>query len=179
LPKTRLRSWLQSFLLAAPLVVIAGWVAIGGINRSHAPTPPNPPASAAPASFIPGLPPPEMDLASGRLEERVDGAAEFLRAQGCRRLIAFRLADPPADLEILVFRNTLGAASVLARDAGPERTPGPGEEAALTAQSALFRRGAIYVRLLGAPERLGDADRLVAVASRVDEFLKSDRGARL
>ena len=127
-------------------------------------------AGAAATPALAALPP-DADLPADRLEERVDGGAEALRADGCRRLLHWRFETPPADAEALVFETADGARTVLTREAGDERTPGPGDEAQLSPQSAYFRRGSVYVRIFldpGAPEspelrkRAEEIDRVLA-----------------
>ena len=88
-------------------------------------------ATAAPAGTVPGLPPPRADLPAERLEEHVDGAADALRADGCRRLVAWRFEQPPADAEALFFGTAEGARAVLrargrARAHARPRRRGPG-----------------------------------------------------
>jgi hypothetical protein len=134
------------------------------------------PAAGSPARALLGLPAPRADLPADRLEDRVDGAADALRADGCRRLLHWRFEEPPADAEVLVFRSEGGARTVMGREAGPERTPGPGEEAQATAQAVYFRRGPVFVRIFldpGAPESTG----LVRRAQEIDHALVS--GGRL
>jgi len=164
----RARPWLQALLLAAPLALFSVWVVRGALRATHGPIlAAAPPTAAAPLA---GLPPPAVDLGADRLEDRVDGDAEYLRAQGCRRLLHWRLEDRAADLDVLWFSTEAGAAAVLARDVGPERTPGPGDEAQLSAEAVYFRRGPALVRLLadpGAPP--GDA--LARTARQVDRAL--------
>jgi len=173
------RRWLSSILLAAPLVVLAAWVIRGGIDATHDPAVEEARAAAAggPAGDQPwrlsGLPEPSADLPAARLEERVDGAADYLRERGCRRLIAWSLQTPPADVELLVFDHPDGASAVLERDAGPSRDPGPGDEAAVDDQSVLFRRGVYYARLLADPGAGPDArEGLLETARRLDGALR-------
>jgi hypothetical protein len=169
------KSWLQGVLLATPLVCFTIWIVAGAVAGSHAPSVGGATSPAEAPSLLPGFPPPEADLSADRLEDRVDGAAEYLRQHGCRRLVAWRLSDPPADLELLVFADPEGAAAVLARDAGPDRTAGPGDEASVADQSILFRRGPVYARLIGDPAAPagGSQSTLPALAARVDEALRS------
>jgi hypothetical protein len=167
----RLSSWLAAAALSAPLVAITAWVAYGMVTpRSSAPAA-EAPRAEAPNGPLPGLKRPDLDLTSDRLEDRVDGGAEALRADGCRRLLYWRFETPPADAEVLVFRSAEGARTVIAREAGPERTPGPGEEAQLSPQAAYFRRGPVYVRIFldpgveastGLARRAEDIDRALA-----------------
>ncbi len=179
--------WLQAALLAAPLVLLVAWLASGAINRSQGPSIDSSTASPGPLAQEPrtrsqdgpleaarsalALPAPEYDLPADRLEDRVDGAADYLRGLGCRRLIAWRLTAPPAELELLVFAGSEGAAAALARDAGKERDAGPGDEASVSDQAVLFRRGALYARLLADPEAPAQAGLLGELASRLDDAL--------
>jgi hypothetical protein len=169
---------LGALLLATPLAALSAWVVHGALTRDHGPTPedssierpaPSPPADAdAP---LPGFPPPATDLPEARLEERVNGAADVLRAQGCRRLLYWRLEAPPSDLEILVFRTEDGARTALDRELGPERTGGVGDEAQISEQAVYFRRGPFLVRLFldpGDPAGPG----LEATAHEVDRALQ-------
>ncbi len=168
---------LTAVLLAAPLVVLTAWVVYGAIHETHGasvtPAPGATPAPSQPAAILPGFPAPEADLGADRLEEQVDGGAEYLRAQGCRRLLYWRLAAPQTDLEILVFDEPAGAAAVMARDAGPERQAGPGDEAQVSPQAIFFRRGRNLVRLLADPGATSDAPSLARRAAEVDRALAS------
>ena len=119
----------------------------------------------------PGFPRPEADLPQDRLEERVDGAAAYLTSIGCRRLVYWRLPSPAADLELLLFETPAGAAKALARDAGPDRTAGPGNEAQVAAQSIYFRRGPAYVRLLADPDVPAAPGALAPIAAKLDAYL--------
>jgi hypothetical protein len=160
----RLPSWLLALALATPLVGLTAWVIHGATHPSRSIA-----AAVAPSGALPGLPPPLADLPAARLEERVDGAADALRADGCRRLVAWRFERPPADAEALFFGTEQGARAVLEREAGGGRTAGPGDEAQVTAQAVYFRRGAVVVRVFldpGAPpppgglaDRAADIDR--------------------
>ena len=161
--------WLLGLLLAAPLAGLSAWVVHGSATRSHGP--------AVPIGLLAGFPVPEADLSADKLEDRVDGAAEALRAQGCRRLLYWRLADPPADLEVLVFRTAEGAGTTMEREAGPGRTAGPGEEAQASDQVVYFRRGPFFVRLLLDPAASVSAETLTRKAGEVDQALR--HGARL
>jgi hypothetical protein len=162
-------AWIVAPLLAAPLVALTAWVAHGLL------TPPSSSdgGTAGPSSSRSALAtlPPDGDLPADRLEERVNGAAEALRADGCLRLLHWRFETPPADAEALVFQTEEGARTVLEREAGAERTPGPGDEAQLSPQTAYFRRGPVYVRIFldpGVPEtpdllqRAEEIDRVLA-----------------
>ncbi len=165
--KSRLPSWLAASLLAAPLVVLTAWVLRGALAPSVAS-----PAAARPAGVpLAGLPQPTGDFPAERLEERVDGGADALRADGCRRILYWRFEAPPADAEALVFRTAKGARTVLAREAGNERTPGPGEEAQLSPQSVYFRRGPVYVRVFLDPGATASDD-LRRRAFEIDRALR-------
>jgi hypothetical protein len=168
----RLRSWLLSLALAAPLVAITAWV-IHGATEPHA----RQPVSTGPAGVWPGLPEHRADLPSERLEERVDGAADALRADGCRRLVAWRFERPPADAEALFFASPHGARAVLEREAGAERTPGPGDEAQVSPQAVYFRRGSVLVRVFLDPGAAPPPGELVARAQEIDRALPAG-GAR-
>jgi hypothetical protein len=169
---------LGALLLATPLVALSAWVVRGALSRDHGPTPedanferpePTPPAVAD--IPLPGFPPPATDLPEARLEERVNGAADILRAQGCRRLLFWRLNAPPSDLEILVFRTEDGASTALDRELGPERSGGLGDEALTSEQAVYFRRGPFLVHLFldpGTPPGPG----LEARAREVDRALQ-------
>ncbi len=167
----RWASWLQALALAAPLVAFTAWVIRGAAH-------PAPHATPMPAAgTLPGLPQPVADLPAERLEDRVDGGADALRADGCRRLLHWRFEEPPADAELLVFRSSDGARAVLAREAGTERTPGPGEEAQVSSQSVYFRRGALLVRIFLDPGAAAPGEGLLRRAQEIDRALSS--GARL
>ena len=165
----RWSTWVVAPALAAPLVALTAWVAHGIVAPPKAREGIAAPAATATLAFA--ALPPDADLPADRLEERVDGGAEALRADGCRRLLHWRFETPPADAEALVFQTEAGAKTVLAREAGDERTPGPGVEAQLSPQSAYFRRGPVYVRIFldpGAPasgelqKRAEEIDRALA-----------------
>jgi hypothetical protein len=162
----RLPSWLLALALATPLVGLTGWVIHGVTHPSGLVA--APPASAG---VLPGLPPPRVDLPADRLEDRVDGAADALRADGCRRLLHWRFEEPPADAEVLVFRTDGGARAVMTREAGPERTPGPGDEAQASPQAVYFRRGAVYVRIFLDPGAVSPPDALARRAGELDQGL--------
>jgi hypothetical protein len=156
-----LPAWLVAAALSLPLVAITAWVTHGIVN---------PPASEAPASALAGPAQPSIDLSADRLEERVDGAADALRADGCRRLLYWRFETPPADAEALVFHAPEGARAALEREAGRARTPGPGDEAQLSPQAVYFRRGAVYVRLFLDPGAAASPD-LARRAEEIDRTL--------
>ncbi len=175
MPENRRLGWLGGLLLSVPLVCILAWLIIGGMGRSFGPgglssgasgTP-----SAAPSWILSGFPPPDGDYPADRLFERVNGAADALIAAGCGRLLFWRTEDPAAEMELLVFDGAPGAAAILARDAGPGRDPGPGEEASVTDQSVFFRRGRFYVRILGDPSDNPGRERLLDLAGRADRGL--------
>jgi hypothetical protein len=170
-------AWARGLLLAAPLVGISAWVVQGALHRSHGPTLAPAAAPVERSAVLRGLPAPDADLPGSRLEERVDGAAEALRAQGCRRLLHWRLEAPPADLEALVFQTTEGAHAAMEGDAGKDRTPGLGDEALVSDQFLYFRRGPVFVRLLLDPGAHAAPGSLNHQATKVDEALR--QGARL
>ena len=163
----RLRTWLLALGLAAPLVAITAWVIRGGTDPRA-----RQPASTGLAGVWPGLPEPLADLPAERLEERVDGAADALRAEGCRRLVAWRFERPPADAEALVFRSADGARAVLEREAGPGRTPGPGDEAQVSEPAVYFRRGPVLVRVFLDPGASPPPGELLARAGEIDRALR-------
>jgi hypothetical protein len=176
----RLPSWAPSLLLAAPLVALSAWVIHGAVTRSHGPSPepavqpstaPGPPASA---QLLPGLPAPEADLPAHLLEERVNGAADVLRSHGCRRLLYWRLLEPPAELELLVFEAAEGARGVMEREAGPERSTELGDESELGEQAVYFRRGRFYVRLLLDPGASVEPGALTRKARELDRALMQE-----
>ena len=142
----RSQPWLVALALALPLVGLAAWIAHGALAGGTAATP----AAGASEPAVAGLPTP-TDYTAERLEERVDGAAPSLRAAGCERLRHWRLEAPPADAEALFFRSVDAARAALALEAGPGRTPGPGDEAQVTSQAIYFRQGAVVVRVFGDP----------------------------
>ena len=170
-------AWARGLVLATPLVGLTAWVIQGAVHRSHGPTFPRPAVPVERPAVLRGLPAPDADLPAARLEERVDGAAEALRAQGCRRLLHWRLADPPADLEALVFETSQGAHAAMEGDAGKDRTPGLGDEALAGDQFLYFRRGSVFVRLLLDPGVKADPASLQRRADQVDQALR--QGGRL
>jgi hypothetical protein len=175
---TRLPSALLAVLLATPLVGLTAWVVHGALNpprRAAADAPVPEPHPGGPAGVWPGLPQHRVDLPADRLEEQVDGAAEALRASGCRRLVAWRFEKPPADAEALFFATAEGAHTVLEREAGPGRTPGPGDEAQVSEQAVYFRRGAALVRVFLDPGATAPAGDLVARAQDIDRAIR-ERG---
>jgi hypothetical protein len=148
------------------------WLVHGAVDpRAPQPRP------EGPAGVWPGLPQHRADLPAERLEEHVDGAADALRASGCRRLVAWRFERPPVDAEALFFATAEGARAVLEREAGPERTPGPGDEAQVSAQAVYFRRGTALVRVFLDPGASATAGELLARAVEVDRALQA-RGPR-
>jgi hypothetical protein len=161
----RLRTWLLALALTAPLVAITAWVIHGATGARR-------PSSTGLASAWPGLPEPLADLPSDRLEERVDGAADALRAGGCRRLVAWRFERPPADAEALFFASSDGARAVLEREAGAERTPGPGDEAQVSPQAVYFRRGPVLVRVFLDPGASPPPGDLLGRAGEIDRALR-------
>jgi hypothetical protein len=167
---SRPRPYLVAAALAAPLVVLTAWVIHGAVDpRAPQPRP------AGLAGVWPSLPQHLVDLPADRLEERVDGAADALRSEGCRRLVAWRFEAPPADAEALFFATAEGARAVLEREAGRERTPGPGDEAQVSPQAIYFRRGTVLVRVFLDPGASPPPDALLARARAVDRALR-ERG---
>ncbi len=156
---------------------MARWTSLAiGLIACGAPPPPSAvPRPAAPVAAAPAAkyPPPQGDFPADRLDERLDGAAELLRKAGCRRLLYWRLEDPPADLELYVFSDAQAAQAALARDAGSDRSPSsPGDEGWANPQCVFFRRGNHYVRLIA--DQMVAAEVLKARAERFDRAL--DRG---
>jgi hypothetical protein len=174
----RLPSWLLVVLLATPLLGLTAWVVRGALRSPRRPSAgldvPQP-RPGGPAGVWPGLPQHRADLPAERLEEHVDGAADALRASGCRRLVAWRFGNPPSDAEALFFATADGARAVLEREAGPDRTPGPGDEAHVSARSIYFRRGATLVRLFLDPGVAPPEGELAARAREIDRALQ-ERG---
>jgi hypothetical protein len=166
----RRRSWLVAAALAAPLLALTAWLMRGAVDP-HAPQP----RPAGPAGVWPGLPQHRADLPADRLEEQVDGAADALRADGCRRLVAWRFERPPADAEALFFGTVEGARAVLDREAGRGRTPGPGDEAQVSPQAVYFRRGTVLVRVFLDPGTSPSPGDLLGRAREVDRALQ-ERG---
>jgi len=170
--RRRPAAWLVAAALAAPLVALTAWVIHGAVDpRTPQPRP------DGPAGVWPGLPQHRADLPAERLEEHVDGAADALRASGCRRLVAWRFERPPADAEALFFDKVEGARAVLEREAGSDRTPGPGDEAQVSAQAVYFRRGNALVRVFLDPGASASEGGLVARAQEIDRALQA-RGPR-
>lgn len=156
--------------LAAPLVVIVAWLVSGAVDpRAPQPRP------GGPAGVWPGLPQHRVDLPAERLEEQVDGAAEALRASGCRRLVAWRFEEPPADAEALFFATAAQAQAEIGREAGPARTPGPGDEAQVSEQAVYFRRGVVVVRVFLDPGASVPGGGLVGRAQEIDRAIR-ERG---
>ena len=171
--RARTASVASALLAAVPLLVVAGIVVRGALRPSRGPEVRAVEPSAAPLA---GYAEPHADLSAERLHERVDGAEAYLRSQGCSRLLAWDLGDPAATLELFFFDDPEGAARVLARDAVPARTPGPGDEASADAQSVLFRRGRVYARLVADPDSPVDPGRLLAEAGLVDRAILDGLG---
>ncbi len=180
--RVRSRSLFTAVLLLVPLAAVAGWLAHGVLNPSPLPATagsPAPTPAAPPASALPGLPSPQADLPADRLHERVDGAEDYLRGQGCVRMLAWDLEDPKGSLDVFLFSSPDGAGRVLAHDAGPERTPGPGDEASADTQGVLFRRGKVYVKLIADPDAGVPPARLLEEAARVDRAILDGMGRGL
>ena len=173
--KRRLPSWLLAALLATPLLGLTAWVVRGALKDPHRASRADArqPRPGGPAGVWLGLPQHRADLPAERLEEQVDGAADALRASGCRRLVAWRFERPPADAEALFFGTVEGARAVLEREAGPERTPGPGDEAQVSAQAVYFRRGTALVRVFLDPGASPPEGDLVARAREIDRALQA------
>jgi hypothetical protein len=125
-------------------------------------------AAAAGLPELPGLGKAEGDFPPDRFWERVDGAADALIAAGCARLLVWRSADPAAEVEVLQFAAPEGAAKILAHDAGADRNPGPGDEASVSDQAVFFRRGKVYVRVVGDALAPPTPAGLLALARKVD-----------
>lgn len=159
----------------ATLGVLTAFVGMSSIacHRSEhdvgaVPPPETKGASATPSSSG-AYPAPQMDLGPDRFAERVDGAEAKLRARGCRRMLVWRLATPPSDLEVLRFESPLGATQMLVDDAGQDRTPGlPGDEGWTGSNVLYFRSGSVYVRLVAdaptPPETLLESAQRIAQA---------------
>jgi hypothetical protein len=170
----RLPSWLLAALLGTPLLALTAWIVRGALTgsdgRAATVSEPHP---GEPAGGWLGLPQHRADLPADRLEERVDGAADALRADGCRRLVAWRFEQPPADAEALFFGTVEGARAVLGREAGTERTPGPGDEAQVSPQAVYFRRGTVLVRVFLDPGASPPPEALVGRAREIDRALQA------
>jgi len=178
--------------LSGPAAVFAlMWCQLGLVGcRARSDVPPSSvttPASVRPAlpfdsassniSNVPvpdaPLPAPELDLPADRLHERVDGAEPWLQSIGCTRLLAWRLAEPRLELEVLVFNTVNGAQQALGKDAGNSRSQSvPGDEGWTNAQVVYFRRGTHYCRLIAESREL--AQSLMKEAQRVDRALLSE-----
>jgi hypothetical protein len=158
------RPWLVGLALAAPLVLLTAWL-IGGALR------PGPADHGAGDAHASDALPPAAEFPAERLEERVDGAADALRAAGCERIRYWRLDAPPADAEALVFRSAEHARAALQSEAGPARTGGPGDEAQVSDQAVYFRRGAVLVRVFPDPGASAPSG-LLRFAERLDAALR-------
>ena len=158
--------------VVAPLVALAVgaalWIALSErpppsgseLGSARAPRP-----SATPKAS--SLPPPQLDLPASRLHERVNGTESVLRAAGCRRLLLWRIEQPPADLELLAFADAAGATKWLERDAGADRTEGvPGDEGWMSTQVLYFRKGPLYVRLIA--DQPTDTKSLLAQGRKIE-----------
>lgn len=170
----RLPTWSLVLLLGTPLVGLTAWIVRGALVSPRQPAAGVPqPRPEGPAGVWPGLPQHRVDLPAERLEEHVDGAADALRASGCRRLVAWRFERPPADAEALFFATVEGARAVLEREAGSDRTPGPGDEAQVSAQAVYFRRGTTLVRVFLDPGATAPEGSLTARAQEIDRALQA------
>lgn len=173
---SRSRGLVAAILLLVPLAAVAAVLVHGGRNRAFGPreASASTPAGGGAGSLFDGLAERVADLPPERFHEQVDGAAEFLISIGATRIVAGRVAGPPeVFLELLEFRDEAGARRALEQDAGSDRSPGPGDEAWVGADSVMFRRGHRYVRL-NAPgaSDAGAAERLAGLAARLDERLR-------
>ena len=176
--KRRLPTALVAILLSLPLVGLSAWLVRGASTSPRGASSDGivpQPRPGGPAGVWPGLPQHRVDLPAERLEEQVDGAAEALRAKGCRRLVAWRFERPPADAEALFFETVEGARAALDGEAGAGRTPGPGDEAQVSEQAVYFRRGSTLVRVFLDPGAGAPAGELVARAQEVDRAIR-ERG---
>ena len=157
----RLRTWLVALALAAPLVAITAWV-IHGATR---PAARGRRRSAGPAGRLARPAPaprrPARRAARGARGRRGRRAPRRAAAGGSSH---WRFERPPADAEALFFGTAEGARAVLEREAGPERTPGPGDEAQVSAQAVYFRRGAGARARLPRPRGLAAARRAARAA---------------
>jgi hypothetical protein len=132
------------------------------------------PPAAASSSTTSGVgtlfAPPELDLPAERLHEHVDGAEPWLQSIGCRRLLFWRLTNPEAELEILVFSTEAGAKQALDKDASNERgNASPGDEGWTNGQVVYFRRGTVYCRLI--TDHPPPVNGLMEHAKRVDRAI--------
>lgn len=160
------RSWLLATALAAPLLLVGGWL----LRSALVPGPPAATLQAPAVSVAPALGvdwPPALDLPASRLEERVDGGADALRAAGCTRLVLWRSESPAADVEALVFDSAEHARAALSREAGEARTPGPGDEAQVSQGGFYLRRGPVLVRAMPDPGAATGAA-MVSLAGRLE-----------
>lgn len=164
---SRAGDWRTAVGLTAPLVALVAWVVHGAVDPG-APQP----APPGPAGVWAGLPQHRADLPAERLEERLGGGAAALRAAGCRRLVHWRFERPPADAEALFFATDEAARAVLAREAGPARTPGPGDEAQASPRAVFFRRGSVVVRVSLDPGAEAGGGDLLARANEIDRSLR-------
>jgi hypothetical protein len=186
----RRSAWIRGLLLALPLVGLATWLTVGGVSRSFGPDleapellgepslaepdaahEASPAAAVSPSALPAGLPSDPEDYRPDTFFERVNGADEYLISKGCRRILVWVFDDPPAELELLVFETAEGASEVLARDAGPERHEGAGEEASISDEAVFFRRGELYARIYAMGEALPKPGALAALAQRIDVSL--------
>ena len=180
-------TWIRGLLLALPLVGLTAWLTVGGLSRSFGPeyevpgttslgvsslaVETVPTLSPATPSLPAGFPSDFEDYAPDTFWERVNGADEYLLSRGCLRILVFDFDDPPAELELLVFDAETGASEVLARDAGPERQEGLGDEASVSEEAIFFRRGRLYGRLYAEGDARPGPGGLAALAIRIDESL--------
>lgn len=157
------RPWLVGLALAAPLVLLTAWLIDGALHPS--------PAGGSSGGGEGGGLPPAAEFPADRLEDRVDGGADALRAAGCQRIRYWRLETPPADAEALFFGTAAQARAALEREAGGARTGGPGDEAQVSEQAVYFRRGAVLVRVFPDPGGSATAE-LLRFTRRLDGALR-------
>jgi hypothetical protein len=165
--------------LRAATLVLLSLAGTGGCDAAPAPSAGAPPPAsratrpaASTQATASAYPSPQADYPPSRLHERVDGAAEVLIAAGCRRLLYWRLEDPPVDVEVLAFATDRGAREALGRDAGSDRLPGvPGDEGWAGDQVVYFKRGAAYARLVA--DHALPAGVLLAQARRLERALSA------
>ena len=91
------------------------------------------------------------------------------------------MGDEPARAERDAHREARGEARAECRTGAvrARRDPAPGDEASVTAQAILFRRGVFYTKLIADPEAPADPEPLMTVAASLDRSLSGAAGARL
>ena len=167
-----------TIIAAAALLTIAALVGLGYALVNHASPGVNLPTASVSTSVpfasssASRWPQPDLDLSPSHFHERVDGADEHLRSLGCQRLLFWRVANPPVDLEVLVFDSAQGASKALAGDAAADRTAGlPGDEGWSNGQALYFRRGAVYARLIA--DNAGQPQALLSLAQRMNGAIET------